>query len=234
MAYTDEIINSFKELNRLTTEQENKGEILIGRVKFISSDGLTCSVQPLDSNRTIIPNIFLTSDLNLPLLTPQLESLVTVILFNETSGCIIQQGGVQKAEIAGNDYGGIIITAKLVEKLNNVENLLNSFFALYNAHIHPTPSGPSSPTTSLELNTLTPTVVSDVENTIVQHGKGVTQNASYTQQVVTAAEELRTAEDNLYDAKDNPNSSLEQINNLQNVVNQKQEAYNKLISNPEN
>ncbi len=236
MGHIDSIIDSIKELNNLTSTEKSKGEILIGKVRAISDDGLTCIVQPLDVNRSMISNIFLTSDLNLPLLTPTIGSQVVITLFNETSGCIIQQGGVSKAEIAGNDYGGVVIASKLVQKLNNVENLLNSFFSLYNAHTHPylnaTTPAVTSPTTSLETQTLTPTIVKDVENEIVQHGKGTTEDTTYTQKVVKAAEELRIAENNLYTEQNSSKPQQSKIDSLLNIVNQKQEVYNNLVANP--
>jgi hypothetical protein len=63
--------------------------------------------------------------------------------------------------------GGMVEVIKLVEKINNIENLLNGFIALYNTHVHEVTavSSPTLPTTSVEGGSLTPTQRSDIENT---------------------------------------------------------------------
>lgn len=69
---------------------------------------------------------------------------------------------------------GIPNVKPLVEKINAIENLLNGFITLYNAHIHPLTivgtTGVSTPTTSTETNTITPiTTVDDLEDKLVTH-----------------------------------------------------------------
>ena len=61
---------------------------------------------------------------------------------------------------------------ELVTKLNNLENKLNTFIGLYNAHVHVETGGSTSPTVSLVVGTLTPTVKANIENPLITHGNG--------------------------------------------------------------
>ena len=67
----------------------------------------------------------------------------------------------------GGENGGMVEVLKLVDRLNKVENLLNSFFTLYNSHTHVVSSvgAPTALPVPLETQTLTPTQRGDIENT---------------------------------------------------------------------
>lgn len=65
----------------------------------------------------------------------------------------------------GGQNGGMVLLLQLVAKLNNIENLLNQFIALYNSHTHPVSGSATGVPVVPEDNTLTPTQRADIENT---------------------------------------------------------------------
>ena len=78
-------------------------------------------------------------------------------------------------KLNGDAFDGLVKVAKLTEKLNDIENLLNDLITKYNAHTHPyvnvAAPATTSPTTSLETGTIAPiTSQSDIENAKVKHG----------------------------------------------------------------
>lgn len=64
--------------------------------------------------------------------------------------------------------GGLVKVINLTQKLNNLENKVNSLLSAYNAHTHiltlSTGTGTAAPTTSSVPGTLTPTQRGDIEN----------------------------------------------------------------------
>ncbi len=179
MSYNDDIINSIKNiinLNSNDTQFNNPthiiGTVIPGTVDLTTN---TCMVQPLDTEKTIIQNVQLSPASNIPpKYIPANNAYVTVTLFSSSSGFISQEGGAKGVNLAGDTYGGIIIANDLVTALNQIQNLVNNLIGLYNGHIHPTPSGPSSPTASIETGSLPITQVDDITNLVVSHGNGQT------------------------------------------------------------
>ena len=93
-----------------------------------------------------------------------------VVIITGNSQVIIQNGLIQFND---GSFGGLVKVVSLVEKLNNLENLVNDLIEKFNEHVHPgVQSGPGStgPTAALETDMLTPTEQSEIENTAVKHG----------------------------------------------------------------
>lgn len=70
------------------------------------------------------------------------------------------------------DNDGLVNVIPLTQKINAVENLLNAFILIFNAHIHPggTISGNTGPTATPENNNISPiTQQSDIEDTKITH-----------------------------------------------------------------
>lgn len=197
MAAIDDIISSIQTLSELGMENMDNPHSILAKVLSIDS-GNSCTVQPLDTNRTIISNVFLTGDDNSePIYVPAPGSTVTVTLFGTNSGYVAQHGSLQSAAIAGTHYGGVVIVENLTTKINNLENTVNDisdwikdFVNKYNNHDHNVPgvqtgtgSVISAPTTQQETKTsedaLTLTTIDDLENKVVQHGSGSTASGPY-------------------------------------------------------
>lgn len=83
---------------------------------------------------------------------------------------------IKDGEIQLNDgsMGGLVKVIELTQKLNNLENLVNSLIAKYNAHTHiltlSTGTGTAAPTVTTETQTLTPTQRADIENDKIIQG----------------------------------------------------------------
>lgn len=78
-------------------------------------------------------------------------------------------------KLNGDAFDGLVKVAKLTEKLNDIENLLNDLITKYNSHTHiltlTMGTGTAATTLAQETGTIAPiTSQSDIENTKVKHG----------------------------------------------------------------
>jgi len=86
-------------------------------------------------------------------------------------------GGNAGVDITGNvvklnngTFGGLVKVTELVEKLNNLENLVNDLIVKYNIHVHPVSGASTLVPTVPETGTLIPTIQDELENKKVTHG----------------------------------------------------------------
>lgn len=168
------------------------GGAFIATVDSVSVLSRSCSVTTTSGDvETELPNVWLMADIDDgQLIIPKVGSSVIVaynekmqpfvLMFSEIdSVCYVvgsSQFKITDGLIQANDgsNGGMVKVIELTTKLNNLENLVNGFIALYNAHTHPYlpgpgPVAPTSVTASLETNTLTPTVRANIEDTKFKH-----------------------------------------------------------------
>ena len=172
-------------------------EMINASVISVDVNARTCVIQPLSGRAsTQIENVGLMPERNDgEFKVPAIGSTVGVIISTQVDPYIVSWSDLQEWKIVigttiidlisgtltlgDGSFGGLV---KLVDpnnpdggvlaRLNKLENLMNSLISLYNAHIHPTPSGPSSVTTSLETNTATVTTRGELENTSIKQGNG--------------------------------------------------------------
>lgn len=129
-------------------------------------------------------NLQTTGELNFTIQDLIKDNLITTIKYKKGEGFTYEDefGNQQVFNTAGvqlqdGSLGGLAIVDKLVEKYNNLENLVNNLISLYNTHIHiaidSITAAPITvaPTVSLQSNVLIPTQALDIENTDVTHGK---------------------------------------------------------------
>ena len=110
------------------------------------------------------------------LLIPKIGSVVYVTMLSDDEGFISSFSEVEEIHLNGDSYEGLIKIADLVNKLNTLENKVNSIISTFNGHTHPyvnvvTPAA-TSVTATLVVGTLTPTQQADIENPLVKHGNG--------------------------------------------------------------
>lgn len=96
------------------------------------------------------------------MLIPAVGSSVYVL-----QGVIIGYSDIDEIWLRGTQYGGLVRVSDLVDKLNALENKVNGIINTFNLHTH---AGTGSPPTPTITGTLTPTQITDIENTKVQHG----------------------------------------------------------------
>lgn len=108
------------------------------------------------------------------LLIPVVGSVVMVQPINHVTGYVSMFSKVESIRLGDGTLGGLIKIADLVNKLNNLENKVNSLITAYNTHTHTgvtTGAGTSAVGTAPVSGTLTPTVRADIENDTITHGE---------------------------------------------------------------
>ena len=155
----------------------------ICKVLSVSADPttgvMTCDCEPDDNSATVY-DVTLLADYPASqagfILVPKVNSLVQVSFNNANKGFVSMVSQVDFIYLNGNDYGGLVQVQPLVDKLNNLENLINDLATKYNSHTHvltlSSGTGTAAQTVSLETTTLTNTQKADLENTTVLHGTG--------------------------------------------------------------
>ena len=112
---------------------------------------------------------------------PKKGSQVLIQPIDGGDAYICMTSEIESIYLNGNDYQGIVIVEKLVDKINNIENLLNDLISKYNAHTHvgtyaisgSNASGTSNPTLSTESSTISPiTSTASISSNYVVHGSG--------------------------------------------------------------
>lgn len=108
------------------------------------------------------------------LVIPEVDTNVIICMDSKKIPYIAQYSGVEKIILRGGQYDGLVKVNELKTKLNNIENLFNNLVTLFNTHTHPVVvsvgSGSTTPTTSQQTQTLTPTQKADIENNKITHG----------------------------------------------------------------
>jgi hypothetical protein len=103
---------------------------------------------------------------------PMLDSNVIVIGSNNVTPFVAQFSEVDSIEWLGGENDGVPLVNPLLEKLNNLENLLNDLISKYNSHTHTsacTAGGATTlPTVTLETDIITPTQKQDIEHTKIK------------------------------------------------------------------
>lgn len=152
--------------------------LVTGKVTAVNETSGTCTVEAISGNAsTEIQNVeFQTVVSDGVLIIPRVDSEVKVLFSKYTDPFIVQYSEVEKMYLAAdlvqfNDgqLGGMVKVISLTDKLNAIENKVNSIITAFNSHTHTNgnlgaPTGaPIVPITG----TLTPTNKSDIENTTI-------------------------------------------------------------------
>lgn len=240
MSVTNTILESIKQISDLNNDMQNITPVIIGTV--LSIDGSTCTIQPADATLSPITNVLLSSDANsTPTFIPALGTQVSVSMFSNSAGVVVGHGATKSAAIAGDTYGGLVIGSDLITKLNNIENLLNSFITLFNSHTHGGVTVGTAFTLvpiPIETQQLTPTIVSDIVSTTVVHGNGTSNKTAY-QASLDEAQSTYDASLELYGSlvknyNDSPTKQNQDNIERQGVIVQTNlDALNKIINNPQ-
>ena len=110
--------------------------------------------------------------------TPSIESIVLVAITNKNLITLLSVDDADeinisanlKIEFNGGEFGGLVKINELLEKINNLENLLNDLIVKYNTHTHAVSGAVAIITTLLETESLIPTMLNEIENENITHG----------------------------------------------------------------
>lgn len=186
-----DIIESIRQMTG--THLDDRVHLVAATVDSVNISARTCNVTTIsgkestamegaklmatvDDGVLLIPSVGSTvfisySNYNVPFVT-MYSALDQILLISGNS-----QVSIVDSKIMLNDgsYGGLVEIIPLVTKLNNLENLVNDLIQKFNTHTHilalSAGTGTAAATTSTEPTVLTPTVKSNLENTLITHGK---------------------------------------------------------------
>lgn len=149
--------------------------LVTGKVTAINEAAGTCTVEAISGNATTeLTNVeFQTVVSDGVLIIPRIDSEVKVLFSKYTDPFIAQYSEVEKIYLSADlvqfedgNLGGMVKVISLTDKLNTIENKINSIITAYNSHTHSNgnagaPTG--TPLTPIS-GSLTPTNRTDIEN----------------------------------------------------------------------
>ncbi|MGV7234665.1 MAG: hypothetical protein ACQ9ET_00260 [Nitrosomonadaceae bacterium] len=162
---------------------------IVAEVTAVDEDRRSCTVSPVSGDPEIL-DVKLQSSIGsdtglvqIPVVSTEDNPSYAIVnftsahtayaaLFNRIDKILIDTDLVQ---FNGGGNGGLVNISDLVDKINGLENALNSFINIYNLHTHSVPQAPSGATVSAtplaqSTDTIAPiTTVTDLEDTKVTH-----------------------------------------------------------------
>lgn len=168
--------SSIKDAIRQLVKTDDVLYSVLCTVKSVDTTNNICDCEPINGDADLLEVRLMAQNETGFLIIPKVDSVVVVTMINKYTGYVAMFSEVEKIYLNGDNYDGLVKVGDLVEKLNNLEDLVNDLVTKYNAHTHPyvnvsTPAV-TSPTTSLETTVLVPTQQAELENTTVVHGNG--------------------------------------------------------------
>jgi hypothetical protein len=103
------------------------------------------------------------------LIMPAVGSIVTVLQSDKYDPVIVQYSEVEKIILMGGDNKGLVKVVELKNKLNALENQLNSVLTILKATVIPTATPYPFAPLYASINPLTPTQQTDIENPLIKH-----------------------------------------------------------------
>ena len=159
---------------RSLVKPNNDGFAKVCTVDSVDLTTLTCYCVPLNDDADII-NVRLMANIdNGFLLIPEVDSIVVISFLSDSSAYVSLVSKVSEVHLNGKNFDGLVKVNDLVEKLNNLENKVNTIISTYNAHTHVASSFGTPTTTPVApvTGTLTPTIKQDLENITILQGDG--------------------------------------------------------------
>lgn len=148
---------------------ENASQLRIGKV--LSVNGALCEVELLDTGATVDARLRAADDgqTNGLLIVPAESSTVIVARFSNALGwAVIFFSEVDSVQFRNPDFGGLVKVETLTERLNALENGMNTLQNLLKTHVHPSNGAPSPTLAALANIEVTQREI--LENKQVTHG----------------------------------------------------------------
>lgn len=134
-------------------------QVVVGTVTSVDLEKETCNVMPLGSEAEYFgvrlkgvvdetgKGLLIVPAINSTVLLGSIENSENMFYINDYSEIdtfIVHVNGGAKIEIKdqqitfnGGDFGGLVKVQPLIDKINRLENQLNSLYALLKTHVHP-------------------------------------------------------------------------------------------------
>ncbi len=163
-------------LKRFVEGIANKQQTYLCNVKpgSIDNENGTCIVTPLNGDADIVAR-FNVDVSNKTSFKPKENSIVAVQMFTSLEGVIIAFSEVESITLNGDSYNGLVIVTSLLNKINALENEINTLKTIFAAWV-PVPADGGAAlkalTTTFSTNQLVLTQQDEIENKTVKHGFG--------------------------------------------------------------
>lgn len=176
------------------TYQKDEVRVVVCIVESVNEAQRTCTVRSINTKSELsFSDVQLMAGVNDGfLLVPAIDSQVVVTystitqpfvsMFSELSKVIAIVGdnsievNSDNIFLSGDDFGGLVKVAELVDKLNNLENDINNLKAAFTSWVvAPNDGGAALKAAAATWygSQLTPTIQNDLENETIQHGSGI-------------------------------------------------------------
>jgi hypothetical protein len=167
-------IQSIKEAIRIIAKNPASYSVVCN-VSDIDLGKSICNCTPVDGS-AILVNVRLNADYKDGFkLIPKDGSLVVVSLLNNTTGFISMVSEVDEIHLNGTNYGGVVKVIELTDKLNALENDINTLKTAFSSWlVVPNDGGAALKTISATWagSQLTPTQQTEIENQTILQGNG--------------------------------------------------------------
>lgn len=161
---------------KLLSNKKDNNYNVVCTVKSFDSTENTCYCLPINGDADIFGVRVISDNKKGFLLIPKVGSVVIVSFLDNALPFISMFSEVDKIEINGSNYEGIVKVNELVTKINSLENLINNILTtLKNTTIPLAPSGtyPFLPLYTAFSNIVPITNKNDLQNPKVLHGDGI-------------------------------------------------------------
>ena len=149
-------------------------ESMVCKVTDIDTTKFTCTCSPIDGSADYIEVPYNVGAVKGFVLEPKDGSYVALTTTSETTGFVSMVSEVNQIYLNGDNEGGLVKVQDLVDRLNDIKNVVNDLITKFNSHTHiltlTSGTGTAAPTVSPETNTVPNTTVSQLENTKIKHG----------------------------------------------------------------
>ena len=137
-------------------------------------NGNTCNAQPINEDAELLEvQLIAENSVNGVLLTPKINSVVTVSFLDVDNCFVSQYGELETVEIRGSELGGLIIAESLKKQLDIVTSRIDTLYDAINNGTFVAQDGGATLLTSMQTEIAKQTETedySDIENKNVKHG----------------------------------------------------------------
>ena len=155
------------------THKIDKVYSITAEVVSVDISARTCVCEQISGASTVLNDVLLMASVDDGfLIIPEIGSTVNIIVSDKTEPFICQYSGIEKIIFRGGDLGGLVIVKPLVQKINALENKLNSLLTKFNMHTHNVTAigAPTGPNILQEVGSVVITKIIDLENKNITHG----------------------------------------------------------------